>query len=145
MDSYSLTGVEFTRWQKLIERVKRQWWALKRKLPMLVWHDDEVDVKITFTNLRLAPESKGVEQPDGSIRWDLRYEGDMETLWNAEDALRQLGLTFDAGTGMAGRDWEFDYSLRGPVKVRFRRRHKGDRKPKEPRPGLRLVKCDNPT
>lgn len=48
-----------------------------------------------------------------------------EMLWQAEEALRALGLTFDTGAGMGGdameRDWEWDWSLSGPVEVKFRR------------------------
>ena len=124
--AYEMTGIE------LGLHYLRTWWILhiRRKLPMLVWYGQDVDVTVTFSDLRLAPDCT----VDG-----IRYEGDIETLWRAEVALRQLGLSFDCGTGHNGRDWEWDYSLRGPVKLAFRRKHKGNREPKQVRPPLQIV------
>jgi hypothetical protein len=48
---------------------------------------------------------------------------DLEKLFAIERLLREMGICFDTGGGCGGRDWEWDYSLQGPVKVLF----KGDR------------------
>jgi len=43
----------------------------------------------------------------------------LEALFQAEALLRQAGVTFDTGYGCGGRDWEFDWSLKGAyVKLR---------------------------
>lgn len=134
------TAREMTGITLLRHRIKDWfWWNISRRLPRLVWIGDDIDVTVNFTNIRLAPDSKGVTQPDGSIAWDIRYEGDMEAIRRAETALYQIGLSFDTGTGCSSRDWEWDYSLRGDVKLYFKQRHRGDRKAREPKPPLRLI------
>ena len=43
----------------------------------------------------------------------------LEALFQAEALLRQAGVSFDTGYGCGGRDWEFDWSLKGAyVKLR---------------------------
>ena len=43
----------------------------------------------------------------------------LEALFQAEKLLRQAGLSFDTGYGCGGRDWEWDWSLKGAyVKLR---------------------------
>lgn len=46
-------------------------------------------------------------------------------LFEAERALSNLGIGFDTGAGIGGelleRDWEWDWSLSGPVEVKFRK------------------------
>jgi len=37
----------------------------------------------------------------------------LEALFQAEALLRQAGVSFDTGYGCGGRDWEFDWSLKG--------------------------------
>jgi hypothetical protein len=126
------------KWLSLKHWLYCQWlWKVRRKIPIRVWYGDEVDVTVSFTDLRLA---------SNCTLENLRYEGDIETIWRAESALHQLGLTFDAGTGLEGRDWEWDWFLSRPVHLKFRCKHKGKREPKEPRPALRLVKNErNPS
>ena len=75
-----------------------------RHIPHLVWPHQEVEVGITFTHLPLG--TSGVH---------------FESLWQAENALHEVGLSFDTGAGCNGRDWEWDWSLKGPVQVRFYR------------------------
>ena len=71
-------------------------------------------------------ETQEVKRGDGvdvSIRFDTRAEGfSKEQLYKAEDALRKLGVSFDTGSGCldGSRYWEWDWSLKGPVSVRFR-------------------------
>jgi len=48
----------------------------------------------------------------------------MEKLRKAESILTGLGISFDSGAAIddntvISRDWEWDWSLRGPVKVKF--------------------------
>lgn len=43
----------------------------------------------------------------------------LEALFQAESFLRQAGVSFDTGYGCGGRDWNFDWSLKGAyVKLR---------------------------
>lgn len=81
--------------------------------PRLVWPDDEVDVVVTFTSaslpMAITPEEAMQELFSGN-------------LYEIEQRLYALGLSFDRGAGFEGRDWEWDWSLRGPISVRFRRR-----------------------
>ena len=44
------------------------------------------------------------------------------SLNKAKQHLNEIGITFDSGMGFDGRDWEWDYSLEGPISVRFKRR-----------------------
>jgi len=55
---------------------------------------------------------------------ELSEEG-MKHLFDAEASLRKAGISFDTGAGFGGRDWEFDWSLTGPVKV-FHKKFKGE-------------------
>jgi len=40
-----------------------------------------------------------------------------DKLFKIEKLLYDIGVTFDSGAGFGGRDWEWDWSLKGPVKV----------------------------
>ena len=55
---------------------------------------------------------------DVRIRWDMS-KVDMEKLFELERLMRELGVSFDTGAGCCWRDWEWDWSLKGPVKVEF--------------------------
>jgi hypothetical protein len=49
---------------------------------------------------------------------------DMDKLFKIEEALSEIGITFDTGASIGDpdgdvRDWEWDWSLEGPVKVYF--------------------------
>lgn len=41
-------------------------------------------------------------------------------LWGIESALRRIGITFDAGSDGDVRDWEWDWSLKGPISIEAR-------------------------
>jgi hypothetical protein len=41
-------------------------------------------------------------------------------VFEAEAALRKLGISFDTGSGFGFRDWELDSSLTGPMNVYFK-------------------------
>ncbi|MHA1815235.1 MAG: hypothetical protein ACTSX1_04465 [Candidatus Heimdallarchaeaceae archaeon] len=45
----------------------------------------------------------------------------MEKIMAIEDALHAAGIHFDTGAGFGCRDWEWDYSLQGPIKIYFKR------------------------
>lgn len=75
--------------------IKRLSW----KFPRLVWRGDEVWVNVKITNAGL---------------------GGTQTSFAAEDEIRKLGISFDTGAGCGGRDWEWDWSLKGPIKITFR-------------------------
>ena len=42
----------------------------------------------------------------------------MRKLYKIEDLLGEIGVTFDTGQGYGGRDWMWDFSLDGPVRVK---------------------------
>jgi hypothetical protein len=50
-----------------------------------------------------------------------------DKLNKVEKLLRDIGISFDTGSGCGGRDWEWDWSLKGPVKV-FVKRYKQEEK-----------------
>jgi hypothetical protein len=96
------------------ERVKREIWTyrLRRWIPRLVWLGDEVDVTITLTEDAL--------RETGAPFSNLFSGG----FYEIEKQLHNMGISFDTGCGCNGRDWEFDWSLRGPIRVKFRGRAK---------------------
>jgi hypothetical protein len=44
----------------------------------------------------------------------------LDKLFQIELLFHEMGITFDTGAGFGGRDWEWDWSLKGPVKVYFK-------------------------
>lgn len=56
------------------------------------------------------------------IHWDLtKMDGaQKKLLWEISRQLGQLGVMFDTGSDGCVLDWEWDWSLRGPIKVKFR-------------------------
>lgn len=49
----------------------------------------------------------------------------MKHLFDAEASLRKAGITFDTGAGFGSRDWEWDFSLSGPIEI-YHKRFKGE-------------------
>lgn len=47
------------------------------------------------------------------IRFPYLTEEQRKHLFKAEDELLLAGVSFDTGSGCEGRDWEFDWSLKG--------------------------------
>jgi len=45
----------------------------------------------------------------------------LDKLFQAEQLLNDIGITFDTSVGGGERDWDWDWSLKGPVNVTFRR------------------------
>ena len=94
---------------------------ISRRFPRLVWYGDEIDVRVTF---------KGIGVLGGGF----------EQEFDADRLFRDMGINFDTGCGCHGRDWEWDWSLRGPISVKFRGRAKHpERRIAEERPELKLV------
>lgn len=92
---------------------------LRNRLPHLVWRGDEIDVRVVFTADKL-PHIEG-ESIEDALR-EAQRELDSSPLVEMEQALSRLGVSFDKGMGPDGRDWEWDFSLRGPISVQFKRR-----------------------
>jgi len=44
----------------------------------------------------------------------------MGKIMELEKLLHEMGIHFDTGTDFKSRDWEWDWSLRGPVNVFFK-------------------------
>jgi hypothetical protein len=88
------------------------WWSrvVVRRLPLILWRGQEVEVRVTFREARL-PE-------DATLGDAMTYlqSGRMSKI---EAALSEIGITFDKGGGCEGRDWEWDWSLSGPISVRL--------------------------
>lgn len=104
----STSGVtrEMTFWERrLLYPVKNlpkafhRRWGFWRHVPVLMWRGDAVDVTITITSKPLGAETS--------------------TVFQIENLLRLLDIGFDTGSGAGGRDWEFDWSLHGPIQVTF--------------------------
>lgn len=118
---------EMTRFEQLISRSK--YWLIRqrRRLPYLVWWNDELDVTVCLSQDKL----------------DLTAANPFAQLFNgafyeAEKVFREMGISFDRGMGPDGRDWEWDWSLKGPISIRFRGRAKNPHLRME-RPKPRLI------
>ena len=79
---------------------------------MLVWWNDEVDVKVTLRENPLRATNIGDAMTD-------LHRG---TFYEIQKQFADVGITFDSGMGPEGRDWEWDWSLTGPISVTFKRR-----------------------
>lgn len=126
MSEQSTSAREMTTLQRWRSRFMLEvWhWRLSKWLPRLVWPGDEIDVRVTFSRDKL-----GQDDPFRAL-----FSG---RLHDAEVALHDAGISFDTGMGFGGRDWEWDFSLKGPISVKFRRRAKHPERRKErPRPKL---------
>jgi hypothetical protein len=69
-----------------------------------------------------TPHSRRGQEVAVGIRFDLTKltQTQKDMLWALTRALRCLGIGFDTGSDGAVLDWEWDWSLRGPVKVTFK-------------------------
>jgi hypothetical protein len=99
---------------------------MRRKMPYIVWYGDELDVRVTLTEHKLQQEADPFRQLFGGA------------VFQIEKQMRALDIGFDTGMGGGGRDWEWDYSLSGPISVAFRGRAKRPEK-RTARPRPRLV------
>lgn len=99
------------------DRLKR-WFDLN--MPRIVWPNDEVDVRLTFTSDSETLYSIPQWYDDVTKPAEAREFGSVK----AAIALGESGVHFDTGTGFYGSDWFLDQSLRGPLRVKFVRKTK---------------------
>ena len=99
---------------------------IKNRLPSLVWVGDELDVCVTYSE-----DPINQDDPERGLTYGALAE--------IEGQLAALGIRFDSGQGEHGRDWGWDWSLRGPISVTFREKAANPERRKA-RPKLRLVK-----
>lgn len=119
IETTELGAREMTRLERWSSCVRRTWTRLSRRfIPRLVWYGQEIDVRVTFSKDRLT-----VDDSQGAFRQ--LFSGG---LYEIEQRLRHMGIEFDAGMGCAGRDWEWDWSLSGPVSVTFKARARNPEK-----------------
>lgn len=122
------SGREMTRWEQRVWRSKLWFIRLRRRLPHLVWWNDELDVCVTLSQDKL-PESTNPDAAFGKLFGGAFFE--------AEKIFYEMGIGFDTGMGSEGRDWEWDWSLKGPIHIKFRGRARHPEKRIErPRPQL---------
>lgn len=106
--STEVQASEYPRWRQVWNWIAlRIWhWRLRCWIPRLVWIGDEIDVRVTLSEDKLKQENPLENFQSGSFR-------------QIENQLRLLGIEFDTGQGCAGRDWEWDWSLKGPIHISF--------------------------
>ena len=64
--------------------------------------------------------SEAVQKPNVYVHVAFDCTGNKEmlpTLFKIQELFNSIGIGFDTGYGGGVRDWEWDWSLRGPVKV----------------------------
>ena len=99
-------GREMTKLEQFVSNWKHRLLRFRRKyIPVLLWYGEEVDVGVTIKD------------------WGA-LGGEPGRVWDAQQCFRDMGISFDTGSGCDGRDWEWDYSLSGPISVRIRGRAK---------------------
>lgn len=96
------------RWRGRLIRLRRKY------IPHLVWHGDQIDVLVTFKEDRLRAATLDEAMADFG----------RGSLHEVKKHLNDIGISFDTGLGPEGRDWEWDWSLQGPISVTFKRRAK---------------------
>lgn len=99
---------------------------ISRKLPRLVWYGEELDVVVTFSEDPLSQNDSLNNLQSGG-------------LYEIQEHLRHMGIEFDSGQGPNGRDWEWDWSLSGPISVRFRNKATKPEKRLPVKPKLTVV------
>ena len=62
---------------------------------------------------------RGLREAEVLINFDLSKIAPGK-VFELEKLLREMGINFDAGTDFKSRDWEWDWSLSGPVNVFFK-------------------------
>lgn len=102
---------EMTPTEQIFSNIKSFFVRLRKKLPYLIWYNDELDVCVTFHEDKLRQDD-----PLRSL-----FGGHLH---QAEKLLNEVGIEFDHGIGFRGRDWEWDWSLRGPISIKFRNKAK---------------------
>ena len=81
-------------------------------------------VVMSFLN-RFADDPNNGKEVEVGITFDTKdfSKKDFAKLFQIQSLLSEIGVSFDTGFdfGTKGRDWEWDWSLKGPVKVKFKR------------------------
>lgn len=104
------------------ERFRVRLWGLatrirRRYIPYLVWYDSEIDCVVTLTENKMPQiDAETLEDAMRECAASLRRG----SFYEVEKHFSECGITFDRGLGQNGRDWEWDWSLSGPISVRFR-------------------------
>lgn len=114
----SNAGYEMTGWGQFCARLRGAAIRFRRRwIPYLVWHDAEIDCIVTLTENKLPQIN--AETPEDAMR-ECASSLSRGSFYEVEKHFAECGITFDKGLGPNGRDWEWDWSLRGPISVRFR-------------------------
>lgn len=110
---------EMSAFSAFVNKIKTRIIILRRKfIPYMVFYGQEIDVLITMKEDVLHKDA----DKDHAMK-QLR-QGHFALI---EKSFADVGITFDRGLGFTGRDWEWDYSLKGPISVKFKKRHTGER------------------
>lgn len=106
------TPITMRRFRAQISRLRR------RFIPYLVWHGQEIDARLIWKEARLQPlQFRSIGDMAAYAAKNLNT-GRMAEI---EKMLSEIGVSFDKGAGPGGRDWELDWSLNGPLSVKFMR------------------------
>ena len=101
---------------------------------------DNIANRVCDDDYTCNPEQSQKEVAVG-IKIRVSTEEQREILYQIEDLFHKLGITFDTGAcqlnGALVRDWEFDWSLSGPIRVYFRNLVKDDPKNRHVRQALK--------
>jgi hypothetical protein len=112
----------------------------RRRLPYLVWAGDEIDVVVVLKEAKL-PEIKASTPEEAINAATACFKG--SPFNSIEDGLAAAGIRFDKSVDGDGRSWEWDWSLHGPISVRFLHRAvEPENRLERPRPHL-VVSNDN--
>lgn len=104
---------EMTKTQIFFSRIKTRLVQFRRKyIPFLVWYGEQVDVVVTWHENKLQ-DGLSIDQALKQLQ-----TGHIAKI---EQMIGEIGIGFDKGLGFEGRDWEWDWSLNGPISVKFRR------------------------
>jgi len=81
----------------------------RRFIPYMVFHGQEVNVRLTWRENKLRATS-----PEQALK-----QLNSGHLFEVERMISDIGISFDKGIGLNGRDWEMDWSLDGPINISF--------------------------
>jgi len=112
-------AIEMTKGQQFRSNMKSRWIRFRRLFPHLIWYGQELDVTVTFKEDRLQDMTFSAGNPGPVFE---RFSAGH--LPKVQAMLNEIGIEFDTGQGCEGRDWEWDWSLQGPISVKFRSRAK---------------------
>lgn len=103
---------EMTKFERTINTIKQKLVLFRRKhIPFIVYWDDEVNVCVTWLENKL---------PEGVTKEAAIKVLNSGPIYQIENLASEIGVDFDKGISFEGRDWEWDFSLRGPISLKFR-------------------------